>query len=104
MDQYNSNNLHSAIFSDHAALQIDRREISLEDIKSVLANPYSIQPLTDNRVVVQGLISSVIVNKSFLLRIFVDIDSDPPVIVTAYKTSKLEKYGVRDERDIRFQD
>ncbi|MGO8822388.1 MAG: hypothetical protein ACLQO6_14365 [Desulfomonilaceae bacterium] len=60
--------------------------------------------MTDNRVVVQGLIISVIVNKSVLLRIFVDIDSDPPVIVTAYKTNKLEKYGVRDERDIRFQD
>jgi hypothetical protein len=28
----------------------------------------------------------------FLLRIVVDEDEQPPVIVTAYRTSKIEKY------------
>ena len=43
---------------------------------------------------------SEVSRRSALLRVFVDDDRNPPVIVTAYKTNKLEKYGVQDERDI----
>jgi hypothetical protein len=30
--------------------------------------------------------------KEYLLRIFVDIDRNPPEVVTVYRTSKIEKY------------
>ena len=28
----------------------------------------------------------------YLLRVFVDLDRDPPEVVTAYRTSKVDKY------------
>jgi hypothetical protein len=98
--RYSTENLSSALFSDHAARQIDRRGISQKDIQSVLDSPYSIELLREGRVVVHGLIMSEVSGKSSLLRIFVDVDRNPPIIVTAYKTNKLEKYGVQDERNI----
>ena len=101
---YNIKNLSLAVFSDHAAHQINRRGIFPKDVHAVLANPYSIELLREGRVVVQGLVMSEVSRRPALLRIFVDVDRNPPVIVTAYKTSKLEKYGVQDECDIRFQD
>ncbi len=104
MAQYDIKNLDLAVFSDHAEHQISRRGISAKDVQAVLSNPYSIELLREGRVVVQGRVMSVVSRRSALLRIFVDVDRNPPVIVTAYKTSKLEKYGVQDERDIRFQD
>ena len=30
--------------------------------------------------------------KLYLLRVFVDIDREPPEVVTAYRTGKVEKY------------
>jgi hypothetical protein len=30
--------------------------------------------------------------KTYLLRVFVDIDRDPPVVVTVYRTSNVAKY------------
>ena len=30
--------------------------------------------------------------KSYLIRVFVDVDRTPPEIVTAYRTSKIRKY------------
>lgn len=32
---------------------------------------------------------------AYLLRVFVDVDRDPPDVVTAYRTSKIEKYWRR---------
>jgi hypothetical protein len=44
------------------------------------------------RVVYQVKIDLEVPPKTYVLRIFVDIDRNPPEVVTVYKTSKLEKY------------
>lgn len=31
----------------------------------------------------------------YLMRVFVDVDRSPPEVVTAYRTSKIEKYRSR---------
>jgi hypothetical protein len=31
-------------------------------------------------------------SKRYVLRVFVDVDRDPPVVVTAYRSSKIGKY------------
>ena len=95
MPYQNINNFVLAVFSDHATNQMNRRGITDKDVREVLANPLRIELLRDGRVVVQGLVTSEVPHRSALLRIFVDVDRNPPVIVTAYKTSKLEKYGVQ---------
>jgi hypothetical protein len=30
--------------------------------------------------------------RRYLVRVIVDVEQDPPVVVTAYRTSKIEKY------------
>lgn len=64
----NINKFPLAVFSDHAANQINRRGITPEDVREVLANPLSIAPSREGRVVVQGLVISEISRNSALLR------------------------------------
>ena len=44
------------------------------------------------RIVVQGMISVGERPLDYLLRVFLDVDRSPPEVVTAYRTSKIEKY------------
>ena len=59
--------------SNHCIEQIDQRGISKDDIHRVLDNPDMIL-------------------KQDVLRIFVNINRHPNLVVTAYKTSKISKY------------
>jgi hypothetical protein len=35
--------------------------------------------------------------QKYLLRVFVDVDREPPDVVTAYRTSKIDKYWRADK-------
>ena len=52
-------------------------------------SPEQVIPVREGRVVAQGLVGG------YLLRVFVDVDRQPPEVVTAYRTSKIEKYRSR---------
>lgn len=76
-------------FSKHALIKIKKRKISKELVLNVLDKP--------DIVLMEGVIhtyQSVIKynNKDVLLRVFVNINKDPNLIVTCYLTSKIEKY------------
>ncbi len=79
--------LTSAILTDHARNQIQQRGLTEADLRAVLANPESVQTVRPGRVVAQALHPS-----GHLIRVFVDVDRQPPEIVTAYRTSKTDKY------------
>ncbi len=81
-----------AILTDHAMEGLAKRGISEEQLRLVLAEPETVLPVRPGRVVAQGMMTA-----GRLLRVFVDIDRTPPEIVTAYLTSKLDKYRVPDE-------
>ena len=53
----------------------------------VLLSPGQVMPVRSGREVWQSLLQS-----GYLLRVFIDIDRSPIEVVTAYRTSKLEKY------------
>jgi hypothetical protein len=57
--------------------------------------PDKVIPVRGGRILIQGLVPSTGSVTPYLLRVFLDVDREPPVVVTAYKTSKLEKYGSR---------
>ena len=80
------------IFSKHAHKQITRRNIDYETVLMVVSQPDQI--ISDNEeptiVIYQSLIKEN--NQLFLLRIFVNRDKCPNVIVTLYKTTKISKY------------
>ena len=80
------------IFTEHALTEMARREISQEQVRSMLARPEQMEWIREGRAVYQAKYSLGEPPKMYLLRIFVDIDRKPPHVVTVYRTSKIEKY------------
>lgn len=80
------------IFSDHARFELLRRGLSEEAVRAILLAPEQRFEIRPGRVILQSRISSEQRGKEFLLRVVVDIDRRPSEIVTAYRTSKIEKY------------
>lgn len=79
----------SIVLSKHAKEQINLRGISEEIVWSILhsSNFFGIE---DGLSVYQGTVSEN--NKMYLIRIFVNERVNPNLVVTVYKTSKINKY------------
>lgn len=69
--------LSGAVFTEHALSQMARRQISKRELRRLLNNPEEILPVREGRVVVQGM------SGDHLLRVFVDVDRNPPEVVTS---------------------
>ena len=78
--------------TDHAKMEMRRRRITEADITRALSNPEQVDEVGNGRVIFQSRIEIGETPKAYLLRVIVDIDRNPPVVVTAYRTSKVEKY------------
>lgn len=81
-------------FSDHARSELERRRISQSDVLKVLAHPDQTIPVRVDRTIYQSQIAKGHPPKSYLLRVVVDRFEDDLIVVTAYYTSKVEKYWV----------
>jgi hypothetical protein len=79
-------NLSQAILTEHALLQMAKRQLTAAEASRVLAAPEQVREVRPGRVVAQGMAGE------YLVRVFVDVDRNPPEVVTAYRTSKIEKY------------
>jgi Domain of unknown function (DUF4258) len=84
--------IHEFVFTNHAVSEMARRQITEEDVKTVLAKPEQMEMVRDGRAVYQSRLEMGEPPKTYLLRVFVDIDPVPPFVVTVYRTSKIEKY------------
>jgi hypothetical protein len=82
--------------TDHARLEMERRQIAEAAIAHVLAVPEQIEITRPGRAVYQSRIESGEPAQTYLLRVFVDIDRRPAEVVTAYRTSKVGKYWRND--------
>lgn len=80
----------AAALSSHAATEIARRGLPAAEVQKAIVNPAQVVPIRAGRVALHHRYFEG--GREYLLRIFVDIDRDPPVIVTLYRTSKIEKY------------
>ena len=80
------------IFTDHALSEMARRQIPQKDVKAVLAKPEQVEMVREGRAVYQSRLEMGRPPKTYLLRVFVDIDIELPYVVTVYRTSKIEKY------------
>jgi hypothetical protein len=77
-------------FSDHARLEIVRRDIPFEVVEQVLGSPEQVVPEHGGLVVRQSRVESE--GKQYLVRVVVAEQPDAAVVVTAYRTSKIGKY------------
>jgi len=80
------------IFTDHALNEMARRQITENNVKLVLAKPEQTEMVREGRAVYQLRLEMGEPPKTYLIRVFVDINPRPPYVVTVYRTSKIEKY------------
>jgi hypothetical protein len=80
------------IFSKHAQEQMRRRNINREHVLSTVLQPEQVIVDDENTeiIICQSLIKED--GQMFLLRVFINKDKSPNVIVTLYKTTKILKY------------
>jgi hypothetical protein len=73
-----------------------RRQISEAEVARVLAAPEQTERVREGRTVYQSRITLSGSSKTYVLRVCVDIDREPPEVVTVYRSSKLQKYWRTD--------
>lgn len=66
------------------------RGISREVVEGVLSAPEQIVPASGVNRAYQSRISFG--RKTFLVRVIVDAEREPPIVVTLYRTTKIDKY------------
>lgn len=79
------------VIGDHARFEMERRGLSEEVVRAVLNAPDQIIEIRVGRVVMQSRLKMSVPPKTYLIRVFADIDRDPQEVVTAYRTSKVLK-------------
>ncbi len=73
------------VFSKHALEQMELRGISKTIVEQILENPSQTKE-EDGIKIYQSIVDN------YLIRIFVNENKDPKLIITVYKTSKIKKY------------
>ena len=79
-------------FSPHAEKKIELRELDRALIEKVLDAPDAIIPTRPPRMVFQKKFFDRILKQDMLFRVVVEETETYRVVVTAYRTSKLDKY------------
>jgi len=77
--------------SRHVREELQRRAIPLDFLERVLNRPEEVLQEKGGRKAYQALLDFE-GGKVFLLRAIVDDSVEPPVVLTAYRTSKISKY------------
>ncbi|NJL57346.1 DUF4258 domain-containing protein [bacterium] len=78
-------------FSSHALAEIEKRQLPLFLVETVLENPQQILQQDEEIAIYQSQLDFG-AGKPYLLRVFINITVDPTIVVTIYRTSKIAKY------------
>ena len=80
------------VFSNHALEQMRRRGIKQEDVEIAIVHPDQVVSDTENPdiTIYQSLLNES--GQMFLLRVFINKVKQPNVVVTLYRTTKIQKY------------
>lgn len=76
--------------SNHAKEQMELRNIPLQVVMKVLEYPQ--QVITQEGKKIYQSIVNFEGEGNYLVRVFVNIDKIPNLVITVYRTSKLDKY------------
>ena len=82
--------MNEIVFSKHSLEQMQLRGITIELAQSILNTPQQIIPEPDKKIY-QSIINFE-GEGEYLVRIFVNTIKQPNLVITIYKTSKIEKY------------
>ena len=81
------------VITPHAERAMLRRGVDPRVVHEVLAAPDDRREIRPGREVLQSLIEFPA--GLYLVRVFVDVATHPPAVVTVYRTSKIGKYWSR---------
>ena len=78
--------------SRHACDEMVRRGISASVVDAIMQAPQQIVVQSPKKQVYQSKIAFG--NVMFLVRVVIAFDVDPPLVVTVYRTTKIDRYWV----------
>ncbi len=78
-------------FSNHALARMDSRGISKDTVLDIIEQPDEVAIEDESITIYSKLVEEN--SKPYLYRVFVNKLKNPRLIITAYKTSKIRKYG-----------
>lgn len=79
------------ILSNHAKEQIEARGILEADVWEVVHSPQQIIKSELDKIILQSVLADEN-GKEYLIRVFVNEVKKPKLIITVYRTSKIDKY------------
>lgn len=80
------------VFTEHARFEMNRRRISEKFVNTIIANPDQRHITRKGRVVLQSKYINSVEQKEMLLRVIGKEINESFIVITVYKTSKIEKY------------
>jgi hypothetical protein len=80
------------VFTSHARFEMERRGLGEEMVRKVLDAPVQRWEERPGRHVLQSGFSMGDPPKAYVIRVIVDVDRNPNEVVTAYRSSKMDKY------------
>ena len=80
-------------FESHAENQIKERRLGKKQIEETLLNPDNVLDAKKNRKIAQKVFKTG--SFKFLLRVIYVIENSDFVVISAYRTTRIEKYKVR---------
>ena len=84
------------IIKEHARFEIQRRRIEETDIITVINQPQQRTSSMKGRIVLQSKYFDKMEQKEMLLRVIGKESQEGFVVITAYKTSRIEKYWKKE--------
>ncbi len=86
----------NVVFSEHAIFEMQRRQIDKQSVANMVKNPQQKILSKKERVIVQEKYVDYDENKEMLLRIIGKEKEGVFYVITVYKTSKIEKYWIKE--------
>ncbi len=80
------------VITPHARFEMERRGIDEQSVRDVLAAPGQRLGVRAGRDVLQSKVSIGQPPKTYVVRLFVDVDRRPAEVVTVYQSSKVARY------------
>ena len=80
------------VVSSHARFEMERRQILEEAVCQVALAPQQVVSSAKRRAIHQSRVDDAASGRKMLLRVVVEQRQDAVFVVTAYRTSKIEKY------------
>lgn len=78
-------------FSNHALAEMEKRKVPIYLMEAVLEHPQQVFKQDEEITVYQSQVDFG-TDKLYLLRIFINMNVDPAIVVTVYRTSQIKKH------------